>query len=118
MIQQRQFAGVPTAWNLQYTIVYTGFVAGTVYTHKGGGANQQCLPLDPEYNSFSTAASKTTIAGTEYQDVSPIFNGINDQNVPCARCYSRNSAVMMLPAKRTCPQGWTKEYEGKKYGSF
>ena len=35
-----------------------------------------------------------------------------NQNVPCARCLSRGTAVMMLPAKRTCPQGWTKEYEG------
>ena len=30
-------------------LVYTGKAAGSHYTHKGGGGNPQCLPLDPEY---------------------------------------------------------------------
>jgi len=41
-------------------------------------------------------------------------NSANQQNVPCARCYTENRpALMMIPAKRSCPSGWIKEYEGK-----
>jgi len=56
------------------------------------------------------------MAGAEYQSYQyGIFpDNIYDQNVPCARCYTENRpATMMIPAKRTCPGGWTKEYEGE-----
>jgi len=33
--------------------------------------------------------------------------------VPCARCQATSRpAIFMLPAKVTCPRGWTKEYSG------
>jgi len=50
-----------------------------------------------------------------------MINGVEYQsfgygNVPCARCYTETrSAVMMIPAKRSCPAGWTQEYEGLKH---
>ena len=48
--------------------------------------------------------------GTEYQQ--PIQGG-NDHNVPCVVCYvSTRVAVMMIPAKTTCPSSWTREYYG------
>lgn len=54
------------------------------------------------------------MSGAEY--VSPklgIFtDSTDDQNVPCARCYAPRSARMMIPAKRTCPKDWSREYEG------
>ena len=34
-------------------------------------------------------------------------------NVPCAVCYATTrAAAMMIPAKTTCPQSWTREYYG------
>ena len=48
--------------------------------------------------------------GAEYQYPIP---GGHDHNVPCAVCYaSTRAAVMMIPAKTTCPQSWTREYYG------
>ena len=37
---------------------------------------------------------------------------LHDHDVPCAVCEVPRSTSMMVPAKRTCPQGWTLEYEG------
>ena len=93
----------------------SGFAAGTYYSTTGGGLNYQCLPLDPEYNRFNAATPiSSLISGVEYQNhaVGILPGNTHDQNVPCARCFSGRTAVMMIPAKRTCPQGWTKEYEG------
>ena len=87
-------------------------MAGTHHTGKGGAGNHQCMPQEPEYNLWYNTTSYTIISGAEYQGVSPIFDGSSDENVPCARCYSENSAVMMIPAKRSCPESWHKEYEG------
>ena len=93
----------------------SGFAAGTYYSTTGGGSNYQCLPLDPEYNRFDAAGPYYSLmSGVEYQNhaVGILPGNTHDQNVPCARCFSGRTAVMMIPAKRTCPQGWTKEYEG------
>ena len=30
-------------------LVYAGRAGGSGHTHKGGGGNPQCLPLDPNY---------------------------------------------------------------------
>jgi len=86
--------------------------------HIGGGVNYQCLPHDPQYNRVYTGDNfpGSSMAGAEYQ--SQTHYGIfpstaYNQNVPCARCYTENRpALMMIPAKRSCPSGWTKEYEG------
>ena len=55
------------------------------------------------------------ISGVEYQSGSSgIFpSAAHDQNVPCARCYTQRSAVVMIPSRRSCPTGWSKEYEGE-----
>ena len=95
-------------------ILLTGFAAGTYYSKKGGGVNYQCMPHRPEYNSYSTGGS-SVLSGVEYETANNglFSSNIHNQNVPCARCLAPRSAVMMYPAKRTCPTGWSKEYEGK-----
>lgn len=93
-------------------------MAGAHHSGTGGGVNYQCLPLDPEYNAFSSGGASSVISGTEYETSgSGINTAAHDQNAPCVRCFSTKSAVMMLPAKRTCPTGWSKEYEGRQ-GNF
>ena len=38
---------------------------------------------------------------------------LHNHNVPCAVCLATTRvAVVMIPAKLTCPTGWTKEYNG------
>ena len=96
--------------------MYLGFAGGSNYDQPGGGVNYQCMPLDPDFSPFTGSSySDSYIAGVEYQS----FNyrlfpyDAYDQNVPCARCYTNNrSAMMMIPAKKNCSEGWTKEYDG------
>jgi len=94
--------------------VYAGRAAGSHYTHKGGGGNPQCLPLDPEYfNTVTGAQSLAFIYGAEYEATNSLVPNSAEADVVCAVCYvpTRNT-VYMLPAKYTCPIGWTREYYG------
>ena len=93
-----------------------GFAAGTYYTTTGGGSNYQCMPFDPDYKTYYTGSggSFAYISGVEYESgCCGLFpSSVDDGNVPCARCYTTRSAVMMIPAKTSCPSGWTEEYDG------
>jgi len=95
-------------------LVYTGRAAGPDYTHKGGGTNPQCLPLDPSYLKYETGTqSHSQIYGAEYQETNPLVANSHDGDVPCAVCYvPTRTTLYMLPAKYTCPTGWTTEYYG------
>ena len=93
-------------------LVYTGRAGGSHYTHKGGGANYLCMPLDPEYTLPFQAGVRNHnyVYGAEYE--APL-QGTHDHNVPCAVCYvSTRETVLMIPAKTSCPTSWTKEYYG------
>ena len=93
-------------------LVYHGRAGKTHYNQKGGGGNYQCMPNDPEYSTFQTGVQgKSYMYGVEYQ--SPLSSALHDHNVPCAVCHvSTRATVLMIPAKLTCPSGWTKEYYG------
>ena len=93
-------------------LVYTGRAGGTHYAQKGGAANYLCLPMDPEYNLPSTAGVQgySTVWGAEYEI--PVVAEQNHE-VPCAVCHGTTRvAVLMIPAKASCPTSWTKEYDG------
>ena len=71
------------------------------------------MPLDPElggtYNH--NALLKVVEFHTGDSDIFPA--DAYNQNVPCARCYSKRSALMMSPGKQSCLDGWHKEYNGR-----
>ena len=99
-------------------LVYSGRTGGSHYSHPGGGNNAQCLPMDP---SFLTEISgkqnaRGLMYGAEYEtftDTNSHVHGRHDFDVPCAVCYvAERSTVYMVPAKYTCPSGWTREYYG------
>jgi len=95
-------------------LVYAGRAGGSCYSHKGGGGNPQCLPLDPNfYRTVSGVQGYTFTYGAEYELTNPLVSNSHDTDVPCAVCYvpTRN-ALYMIPAKYTCPSGWTREYFG------
>ena len=95
-------------------LVYTGRAGGSDWTHKGGGANPQCLPLDPQfYQTANRAQRRAYIYGAEYENTSPLVANSHDTDVPCAVCYvpTRN-ALYMIPGKYDCPKDWTREYFG------
>ena len=95
-------------------LVYEGRAGGSHFYHKGGGGNPQCLPLDPNfYRTVSGALNLGYMYGAEYQDTDGLLANSHNTDVPCAVCYvpTRN-ALYMIPAKYTCPSGWTREYFG------
>ena len=97
-------------------LVYSGRAGGPHFQNSGGGSNPQCLPLDP---NFLTPISgdqryRALMYGAEYQtftDSNSHVHGRYNYDVPCAVCHvSNRTAVYMVPAKYTCPSGWTREY--------
>ena len=98
-------------------LVYSGRAGGSWYSNSGGGSNPQCLPMSPQYlrtKSASQIKSVSTMYGAEYDfwEHSSISSA-KGLEVPCAVCYvSQRSTVYMVPAKYTCPAGWTREYFG------
>ena len=74
----------------------------------------QCLPLHPDfYSTVSGTQTPAFMYGAEYQDTKGLVTNSHDTDVPHAVCYvpTRN-ALYMIPAKYTCPSGWTREYFG------
>ena len=99
-------------------LVYSGRAGGAYWNQPGGGSNPRCLPLDP---NFLTPISgnqnvRGLIYGAEYEtftDSNSHVHGSHNSDVPCAVCHvSNRTAVYMVPAKYTCPTGWTREYHG------
>ena len=79
------------------------------------------MPETPEYNRYYSANGGVGnwiggyVAGVEYDTFTyGVFpNEAHKNNVPCSVCYVNNRpSVIMIPAKRNCVTGWTKEYEG------
>ena len=98
-------------------LVYSGRAGGSYWSHSGGGSNPQCLPMDPNFlKPISGDQSRALMYGAEYQtytDSNSHLHGRHDHDVPCAVCYAtQRSTVYMVPAKYTCPSGWTREYYG------
>ncbi|XP_071949887.1 uncharacterized protein [Antedon mediterranea] len=103
-------------------LVYSGYIGGGLYSHKGAGTNPQCMPRVPEYNAAlqSTGGSRGYIYGAEYETASYVsaFSTRNNGDAVCAVCRARGkSATLTIPAKQNCPEDWTKEYEGLMMGS-
>ena len=99
-----------------FTMPLSGVMAKSAHGY-GGGVNYLCLPLDPEFPPSVNTSTHTNaiIYGVEYQDWNPglSLGGVYDEVAPCAVCEAQGrSAVLMLPAKPTCPLDWTKEYDG------
>ena len=97
-------------------LVYSGRAGGS-HWNQGSGSNPQCLPLDPNFlTPISGTQSRALMYGAEYYThthSSSYLHGRNEHDVPCAVCYViQRSTVYMLPAKYTCPSGWTREYYG------
>ena len=95
-------------------LVYAGIAGGSHYTSWGGGGNPQCLPLDPNfYKTVSGAQKWGYMFGAEYEETNSLIANSHNTGVQCAVCYVPTRNVLyMIPAKYTCPSGWTREYFG------
>ena len=99
-----------------YILLIQGYMGKSHY-EQGGGVNYLCLPTDPEFsiNAESGYQTGAYIYGVEYEPFvsSKFFADEDDQDVPCAVCeVNGRSKLMMIPAKYSCPDSWTEEYDG------
>ena len=98
--------------------IYSGIASGSKYNLGGGTDQTLCLPNDPEYFPGDTL---TGIPGTlwgisygvfKHTSTAPL-NARSGLQMPCAVCYVNDkSTILTIPAKYTCPTGWTREYNG------
>ena len=85
------------------SLVYSGHVGRTHYTHKG---NYQWLPNSPEYaENIPGVQGNSYVLEFEYETHAggPLYS-FRGHNVQCAVCHvSTRAAVLMIPARVTCP---------------
>ncbi|CAH1277243.1 COL6A5 [Branchiostoma lanceolatum] len=100
------------------TTVYSGVAGGEHYTNPGGGTNYQCLPTNPQWGRYQDGhqGGNAYMYGAEYEVFTNIpfgSNALGQHDVPCAVCYvPTRGSKLMIPARNTCPTGWTQEYHG------
>ena len=98
-------------------LLYSGRAAGSHFNTKGSGSNHLCLPNNPQFLSYTPGRQewRARIYGVEYEvwERPPTFSNQIDHDVPCSLCYtSARGAKITIPARYTCPSGWTREYYG------
>lgn len=113
-----------TTCNGDATLIYTGHAAGSHYAEGGGGTNRLCLHDELQKNAVfpGFGPEPSHVFGVEYQISSEnyVFSMNNSDGhqltnypTPCAACQARNrTSVLMVPARVSCPYGWTEEYKG------
>lgn len=120
-------------------LLYTGRAAGSPHYQQGGMSDYLCLPNQPEYpetdyrrhahhqHSFvdqrssmdqpdadSFVDQRSSVAGAVYMTFEGEPLGISRGGIiPCAICHtSPRSALLVIPARLSCPDSWTREYSG------
>ena len=94
-------------------LLYAGRAGGSHYSTLGGASNYLCMPNDPEYGIYTSGVqSWSNVDGVEMQSRDGPLRAFHLHNVPCAVCYTQRETTVMIPAKLTCPSGWTREYSG------
>ena len=94
--------------------IYSGFAAGSHYTHIGAAVDPLCLPPDPKYlKSTPGYQDRGLLYGTEYETSGTPLDHSHNRNMPCALCqvYGRTNKIM-IPSHYECPSGWRREYYG------
>lgn len=102
---------------------FKGFAANGDLDSPGGGINYQCLPLNPQFDSYNipSVGYYSVMSGTEYQNheyPSSLPRGTHDHNVPCAKCHTARGSLTMIPGWKDCPRGWVQQYNGELFQIF
>ncbi|XP_006813908.1 uncharacterized protein LOC100366899 [Saccoglossus kowalevskii] len=102
---------------LSAELVYDGVMGGAYYSHTGGGANYQCLTLNPKWDEPMSGYEDYSgkMYGTEFETIhfNPLSH-LQDYEAVCAVCLvNSRSRVLMIPGTNECPsEEWTREYYG------
>lgn len=90
-----------------------------MFSNTGGAADYICLPEEPEWGAFDDRDQDNApgVYGTEYQFHTynnDAFFGqdLSEHDAPCALCHTSRSAVVMIPGRKSCYNGWATEYSG------
>jgi hypothetical protein len=91
---------------------FTGYAAGSHYTHRGGGANTLCLHPNPIYPPGTSSGNQNgaLIYGTEYQNTGAIDKN-HDKDAVCSLCAVRGNTHTQW-GREICPDGYQFEYKG------
>lgn len=98
-------------------VVYAGFMANGHFDHPGSSSNYLCLHPTPEYDSRAGATNNNQ--GILYQvefemnvDPHAYLRPLHDFEARCAVCETQADMELMIPGTRSCPSGWTEQYDG------
>ncbi len=106
-------SAVPSRWgSTSCRKNLAGRAGGSYYGHHGGGSNYLCMPNEPQWLSYRPGIQgHSPIYGVEYEG--NIKRNSFNHNAPCAVCYVPDKTTsIMIPARTSCPSGWTREYYG------
>ena len=95
-------------------LLYAGRAGGSHYPTAGGASNYLCMPDDPEYAEYTAGVQGwSQVYGVEMEPRNGPLRAVHNENAPCAVCYTpHRTTVLMIPAKRSCPSNWIREYQG------
>jgi len=115
-------------------LLFKGHTAGPLYNKGGNTANFLCLHSDPQWGSVFDGQQPLigSIWGASYGLVynaignNDVFSTVNNggnalsmRPAPCAVCdVPGRTRSIMIPARISCPMGWTKEYSGYLTGEL
>jgi len=119
-----------TTCNSGSTVLYKGFMAGSVWNDAGSGANYLCLPMDLQFSNY--IVGRQNFSGSLYGVQYNLMEGYNINNKPfsfenvggqdlnfqdalCAVCHINRSTTVMIPGRQDCGKNithWKVEYKG------
>ncbi|WAR10151.1 hypothetical protein MAR_035227 [Mya arenaria] len=113
------------------SLVYKGYMAGTSlddHSAHGEGSNYFCLSDTPIWDHYSEGVDNGIfLSGVEYafhphfqsSSLSQFFgSNIVQGEAPCAICKVIRETSVMIPGRKDCYPGWTKEYSGYLVGGY
>ena len=112
-------------------LFFKGRVGGPLHNKGGSVANFLCLHNEPQWENVNPGHQGSTgsIWGTSYALVTgatQVFSYANNGGIslkmkpaPCAVCdVPGRTRSIMIPARKDCPSGWTREYSGYLAGEL
>jgi hypothetical protein len=106
------------------TEVYKGWMLTGYYTHMGGPSSIHCGHEAPEYAPGATTSGNNNGAILYTMEFETSSRGIgamaswHDREGRCVVCEAQAAMSLMIPMRRTCPSGWTLQYEGYMMGQY
>jgi hypothetical protein len=99
-------------------VVYTGWVGGSYYQHRGSGHEYICMADVPVYGNHNNGNQNAALLYTSEMETGGYglgndFKSMHDREPACVVCMvDKRDKVLMVPGRFSCYKGWTQEYRG------